>query len=101
RCAVDWRGRRGDVADLPKGIRSAVRVPRGERRTKIADEFDPDEYLAFKVAENRRSAIWFGGGLALLPPAFAGPAATSPGWSSSAVRWGPSGLACGRFRCIL
>src|SRR5215510_14410551 len=48
----------------PSGSRELSDAP------KSADEFDPDEYLAFKVAENRRSAIWFGGVLALVPPAF-------------------------------
>jgi hypothetical protein len=33
-------------------------------------QFNPDEFLAFKAAEERRSAIWQGGLLAFLPPAF-------------------------------
>jgi hypothetical protein len=35
-----------------------------------ADEFDPNKYLASKLAEERRSAIWQGSLLAFLPPAF-------------------------------
>ena len=35
-----------------------------------ANEFNPDEYLAFKLAEERRSAIWHASLLAFLPPAF-------------------------------
>jgi hypothetical protein len=37
---------------------------------KSADEFDPDKYLAFKAAEDRRSAIWCASLVALVPPAF-------------------------------
>jgi hypothetical protein len=33
-------------------------------------EFNPDEYLAFKAAEERHSAIWHASLLAVLPPAF-------------------------------
>lgn len=32
--------------------------------------FDPDKYLAAKVAAERRSAVWHGSLLAILPPAF-------------------------------
>ena len=35
-----------------------------------SDEFNPNEYLAFKFAEERRSAIWHASLLAFLPPAF-------------------------------
>jgi hypothetical protein len=35
-----------------------------------AGEFDPDKFLALKLAEERRSAIWFASAVALVPPAF-------------------------------
>jgi hypothetical protein len=34
------------------------------------NDFNPDQYLASKLAEERRSAIWHASLLAFLPPAF-------------------------------
>ena len=39
-------------------------------RSTTAPDFNPDEYLAFKVAEERREAIRFGSVSAFAPPAF-------------------------------
>jgi hypothetical protein len=50
------------LPDAPKGV-SPSQAPQ-------APEFDPDEYLAFKAGEERRSAIWHASLLAFLPPAF-------------------------------
>jgi len=35
-----------------------------------APTFNPNEYLTFKVAEERRAAIWFASAVALVPPIF-------------------------------
>jgi hypothetical protein len=36
-----------------------------------SDEFDPKDFAAWKLAQERRSAIWHAGLLAFLPPALA------------------------------
>src|SRR6266487_1659832 len=64
---VDWvypSGERPERNPPPAGY--VIDPPSSPR----ANEFNPDEYLAFKVAEERRAAIQFASLLALVPPAF-------------------------------
>jgi hypothetical protein len=44
--------------------------PPSSPRSDEFEPFDPDKYLAFVAAEERREAIWFASLLAFLPPAF-------------------------------
>jgi hypothetical protein len=48
--------------------------------SKPSTEFNPKEYEAFKLAEERRSAIWHASLLAFLPPAFVLALGSALGW---------------------
>jgi hypothetical protein len=72
--SVLWIGGVGVVMwrTFPEKYVSPVQQGQGEGQPAKprSDEFDPDEYLAFKAAEERRSAIFHASLLAFLPPAF-------------------------------
>jgi hypothetical protein len=59
---VTWRDFPPPYVPDPQRATTSPKAP--------STEFDPDEFLAFASAEERRSAFWFAGGLALVPPAF-------------------------------
>jgi hypothetical protein len=64
---VTWR----DFPEEPWGLHDPIveeTAPAASSKPR-SDQFNPDEYLAFKAAEERRSAIWHASLLAFLPPA--------------------------------